>query len=307
MNAEPISVVTGGMGFIGHHLVRDLKRRGHTVRVIDNLANGFFKEREVEGVLYYSSDITSDETRVMSTIFKDATYVFHLAALPRVQFSLEHPAETEAVNVGGTIKMLEEARKAGVKKFVFASSSSVYGEPERLPVHEGFPLNPMSPYAKQKETSEWYCKLYAEVHKLSTVSLRFFNVYGSGADPNGAYALVVAKFIAQRLRQEPMTIRGNGSQTRDFTHVSDIVRGMLMAAEHPKVGEGDVINLGGGKQVSVNKVAELIGGPTINIAPVLEPHDTLADISHARRILDWVPLIPFKQGIAELKALHGLD
>lgn len=300
------SVVTGGAGFIGHHLVRALVEAGEEVAVIDNYAGGEFPERKVPGATYHALDIAEAPLATLEQVMERAAHVFHLAALPRVQHSIDHPAETEKANVGGTIAVLEAARRAGVRKVVFASSSSVYGEPEVMPLHEGMPLNPMSPYAKQKETAEWYCRMYAELKGLPTVCLRFFNVYGPGADPNGPYALVVAKFLLQRLSQKELTITGDGTQTRDFTHVRDVVRGMMLAAAHERVKNGEAINIGGGRSISVNEVAALIGGPKIHVEKRLEPHDTQADISRARDLLGWEPAVPFEEGMQELKRLHDL-
>lgn len=287
------TIVTGGTGFIGRHLVAALKERGEDVRVIDLLDPT------------QACDVRKPET--FGTDLWGAEVVYHLAALPRVQYSIEHPAETAAINVLGTINVLESARLAGVRRVVFASSSSVYGEPVEMPLRETMALNPLSPYAHQKASAEWYCRLYAEHKGIETVCLRFFNVYGPGADPSGAYALVVAKFIDQRMRGGAMTITGDGTQTRDFTHVDDVVRAMLLAADSPIVGAGEAINIGGGRKVSVNEVAALIGGPTINIEPRLEPHDTLADISKAKELLGWEPTKTFEEGIAELKLLHALS
>jgi UDP-glucose 4-epimerase len=300
------SVVTGGMGFIGHHLVKELKRQGHFVAVVDNLAGGNFPERVHDDVMYYNTDIAESSIETLQSVFAGAHCVFHLAALPRVQYSIEYPAQTSRVNVGGTVNVLEAARREKVTRVIFASSSSVYGEPDILPVHEGLLLNPLSPYAKQKEAAEWYCRFYSTVHGLPTTCLRFFNVYGSGADPHGAYALVVAKFIEQRLRQEPMTITGDGTQTRDFTHVRDVVRAMYLASKSSRGAFGDAINIGGGNPVSMNEVAALIGGPTVYVAPRLEAHDSFADIRRAEEALGWKPQVSFKEGIAELKALHHL-
>lgn len=298
-------VVTGGNGFIGHHLVRALAERGDEVIVIDNLAGGHFADRYVAGVEYNRYDIADPASRGrLEEDCEGADYVFHLAALPRVQYSIEHPFETFQANVGGTVAVLEAARKAGVKRVVFASSSSVYGDSDQLPLHEDMPASPMSPYALQKWESEQWCKHFALFCNLPTVCLRFFNVYGPGADPSGAYALVVAKFLEQKRQGKAMTITGNGDQTRDFTHISDVVRGILLAAESPEVGMGEVINLGGGRQISVNTVADLIGGETVYIEPRLEPHDTLASITKAERKLGWKPLKSFEDGIAELKRLN---
>ncbi len=301
------AIVTGGAGFIGHHLVRRLIERGDRVVVIDNFTGGRFPERIVEGATYVECDIGAPQNaHDLARYFYGADFVFHLAALPRVQYSIEHPIETEQVNVWGTVAVLEAARLTEGCKVIFASSSSVYGEPTELPVSERVALNPMSPYASQKADSEWFCRMYAEGNRLSTVSLRLFNVYGPGADPEGAYALVVAKFIAQRERGEPMTITGDGAQTRDFTHVRDVVRAMILAAER-SADDGEAINIGGGRQVSVNEIAALIGGPTVHVEARVEPHDTLADITLAKKLLGWEPQISFEEGVAELKALHGLS
>jgi UDP-glucose 4-epimerase len=167
------------------------------------------------------------------------------------------------------------------------------------------PAHPISPYGLQKYIAELYCRLFADVYQLPAVSLRYFNVYGPKADPDGAYALVIAKFIKQRLLGEPMTITGDGTQTRDYTHVRDVVRANILAAGSA-VGRGEVINIGAGQNASVNKVAELIGGPVEHIAPRLEPHDTLADNSLAKKLLGWEPQVSLEEGIAELKKLNNL-
>lgn len=299
------SVVTGGAGFIGHHLVKALIDRGDEVLVLDNYADGKFSVRDHQGARYVETDIA--DQHALSLYLGKAACVFHLAALPRVQDSIKDPDEFERVNVLGTIRVLEAAYAARVGRVVFASSSAVYGEPEQIPIREDMPLNPMSPYAAQKASGEWYCRFYAMHKGLPTVCLRFFNVYGSGANPYGAYALVVSKFIHQRLRQEPITITGDGTQTRDFTHVSDVVRALIEASTNLNVGKGEALNVGGGRQVSVNEVARLIGGPVTHIPPRLEPHDSLADISRAGELLGWRPKIPFEEGVAELKAIHGLS
>ncbi len=299
-------VVTGGAGFIGHHLVKALHERGDKVIVIDNLAGGRFDGRVVTGVEMSAYDIADPENEhLLLDDFAGADYVVHLAALPRVQASIEDPVGTARVNVLGTVAVLNAARKAGVKRVVFASSSSVYGDSDQLPLHEDMPTEPMSPYARHKVQGEEYCRDYAVLFNVETVCLRFFNVYGPGADPNGAYALVVAKFLEQKRNGEKMTITGDGEQTRDFTHVRDVVRAILLAAESPEVGMGEAINIGGGRQISVNTVADLIGGKTVYIESRLEPHDTLADIRKAKRLLNWEPQISFEEGIEELKSLNS--
>jgi len=283
------AVVTGGAGFIGTHIVAALKERGFTVEVFDNKTGG---------------NILDEQS--LAKAFAGAEYVFHVAAMPRVPYSIEHPVETNEANITGTLKVLVVARDAGVKKVIYSASSSAYGDTTVMPLVETMPTHPISPYGLQKYVGELYCRLFSEVYGLPTVSLRYFNVYGPGADPNGAYALVIAKFIAQRQRGEPMTITGDGSVTRDYTHVRDVVRANILAAESDMVGKGEVLNIGAGKNVSVNRIAELIGGPTVNIPARLEPHDTLADNSLAKKLLGWEPQVTLEEGIAELKKLSNL-
>jgi UDP-glucose 4-epimerase len=298
------AVVTGGAGFIASHLTKALLQEGYEVHAIDNYAGGKREDRFNDGVTYHELDVTN--TEAILPIFEGADFVFHTAALPRVQFSIEHPLETNKANIEGTVSVLVAAQKAGVKKVVYSASSSAYGDQKVMPLVEGMPEHPKSPYGLQKYVGELYCRTFSDVYGLPTVSLRYFNVYGPGADPNGAYALVVAKFLLMRKEGKPMTITGDGTQTRDFTHVRDIVRANILAATSDKVGKGEVINIGAGNNASVNKIAELIGGPVEHIAPRLEPHDTLADNSLAKKLLGWSPQVSLEEGIAELKKLWGV-
>lgn len=297
-------LVTGGAGFIGTHLTRALVADGHTVHVIDNYAGGRFPNRVVEGATYHEGSIL--DAALMAEVCRGVEVIFHTAALPRVQFSIEHPVETDQVNIGGTVAVLQAAREAGVRRVVYSASSSAYGNQETMPLVETMEARPMSPYALQKYTGERYCSLFSEIMGLETVCLRYFNVYGSDADPHGAYALVIAKFIEQRKNGQPMTIAGDGTNTRDYTHVRDIVRANVLAATSPNVGKGEVINVGGGSQWSVNQVAEMIGGETTHIEPRLEPKATNAGIQKAKELLGWAPEITLPEGIAELKTLAGL-
>lgn len=298
------AVVTGGAGFIGSHLVRALLEKGFEVHVVDNYAGGKKEERLCSEATYH--EVSINDRQALPPIFAGAVYVFHAAALPRVQYSIEYPQETNDTNIGGTLEVLIAAKDAGVKKVVYSASSSAYGDNVVMPLVETLPPNPKSPYGLQKYVGELYCRLYSEIYQLPTVSLRYFNVYGPMADPDGAYALVVAKFLKQRFEGTPMTITGDGTQTRDYTHVSDVVRANLLAAESQTVGKGEVINIGAGRSASVNQIAELIGGPVKHIAPRLEPHDTLADNSLAKKLLGWEPQVSLEDGIAELKKLSGL-
>lgn len=298
------AVVTGGAGFIGSHLVDGLLERGFEVHVIDNYAGGKREDRLNPKATYHELDICEFEK--IAPIIAGATYVFHEAALPRVQFSIEHPIETFAVNVNGTVNVLKAAHEGGVKRVVYAASSSAYGDQDRLPLSEDMPAQPKSPYGLQKHMGELTCRVWSEVYRLPTVSLRYFNVYGPRFDPDGAYALVIGKFLKQRTAGEPMTITGDGTQTRDFTHVRDIVRANLLAAESATVGKGEVINIGAGRNVSINDLAAMLGGEAVHVEPRLEPHDTLADNRKAKELLGWEPTIALEDGIAELKAEAGL-
>ncbi len=283
------AIVTGGAGFIGTHLCRTLRTEGYEVVSID---------------IKTGDDVR--DTEKMKRLFAGAQYVFHLAALPRVQYSIEHPQETHDTNVNGTLSVLIAAKDAGVEKFIYSASSSAYGDQTVMPLVEDMEAHPKSPYALHKYVGELYCRLWSDVYGLPTVSLRYFNVYGPGASAEGAYALVIAKFLQQRVEGKPLTITGDGTQTRDFTHVRDAVAANILAVQSDKVGRGEVINIGAGKNASVNKIAELIGGSTEHVAARLEPHDTLADISLAKKLLGWEPRVPLKEGIAELKKSANL-
>lgn len=293
-------LVTGGAGFIGSNLVDELVRLNFEVHIIDNLSGGK-KENINKKAKFHRLDITN--LKSIKPKFKGMDYVFHLAALPRVQYSIEHPAETNKANVGGTLKVLISAHEAGVKRVIYSASSSAYGDQKMMPLKETMLAIPKSPYGLQKHLGELYCRLWSEVYKLPTVSLRYFNVYGPRNNPDGAYALVIAKFLRQRTSGQPMTITGDGKQTRDFTNVRDVVRANILAMKSKRVGKGEVINIGAGKNQSINKIAQLIGGLVKHIPARFEPHDTLADNSLAKKLLDWSPRVSIEKGIAELKYL----
>jgi UDP-glucose 4-epimerase len=304
MNREKkIAVVTGGAGFIGAHLVKELLANGYEVRVVDNLVAGK-RERLPAEVAFHQVDV--QDTEALTSIFTGAHYVFHLAALPRVQFTLDHPQLAHDTNVNGTLSVLCAARAAKVGRVIFSSTSAVYGERKDSPLHEELDTRPQSPYALHKLIGELYGRLFSSVYDLSTVWLRYFNVYGPGDDPNGPYALVITKLMDKRRRGEALTITGDGTQTRDFVHVRDVVRANLLAAESPNVGKSEVINIGSGQSASVNRIAELVGGPVVYIEARLEPHDTLADSTRAKELLGWEPSVSLAEGIAELKKELGL-
>ena len=297
------AVVTGGAGFVGSHLTDTLVAEGYAVAVVDDLSAGK-RENVNEAAKLHVMDVR--DSKALAPIFAGVDYVFHLAALPRVQYSIDFPEETNSVNVGGTLAVLKAAKDAGVKRVVYAASSSAYGNQEKLPLTEDMPPEPLSPYALQKHVGELYARVFSEVYSLPTVSVRYFNVYGPRLDPEGAYALVIGKFLKQKKEGGALTVTGDGEQTRDFTHIRDIVRGTMLAATSDTVGKGEVINLGRGEETSINQLAALIGGPVTHIAPRLEPKHTRADISKAKALLGWAPEVALEDGIAELKLLFGV-
>jgi UDP-glucose 4-epimerase len=298
------AVVTGGAGFIGSHLVDELVKHGYDVHVIDDLSRGLKVNVNPKATLHVA-DIRNFD--VVARIINGANYIFHEAALPRVQYSIEHPEETHSVNVNGTLNVLIAAsQESRLKKFIYAASSSAYGNQDKMPLREDLHANPISPYGLQKYIGELQCRVWAEVYGLPTVSLRYFNVYGPRASHDGAYALVIAKFLKQRQENTLMTITGDGEQTRDFTHVRDVVAANLLAAESDRVGYGEVMNIGAGKNTSINEIAKLIGGTAEHIEPRLEPKHTLADNSKARELIGWEPQVSLEEGIAELKQIYDL-
>ncbi|MBU1137201.1 NAD-dependent epimerase/dehydratase family protein, partial [Patescibacteria group bacterium] len=251
-------VVTGGAGFIGSNLVDALVKKNFDVHVIDNLSFGK-KENVNKKAKLYVLDITN--LKSIKPVFKNAKYVFHLAALPRVQYSIKYPIKTNRVNVEGMLNILISSHEAGVKKFIYSASSSAYGDQKKMPIKEIFLVDPKSPYGLHKYVGELYCRLWSEIYGLPTISLRYFNVYGPRQSDEGAYALVIAKFLKQRSQGKPMTITGDGKQTRDFTSVHDVVRANLLAMKSRTVGRGEIINIGAGENQSVCQIAKLIGGP----------------------------------------------
>ena len=297
MEKEKI-IVTGGAGFIGSHIVDALIDEGYEVHVIDDLSAGK-KENVNEKAILHIVDIRDKEK--LMPIFKDVKYVFHEAAFPRVQYSIENPIETNEINVTGLLNVLEASRLNKVKRLVFASSAAVYGDQEKLPAMENMIASPLSPYAAHKYIGEVYLKLYAQIYGLETVALRYFNVYGPRLDPEGAYPLVIGYFLKLLKQGKTLSITGDGNQTRDFVHVRDVARANLLAMRSDKAGKGEVINIGTGKRFSVNYIAKLIGGPIEYIPPRIEPRDTEADIQKAKELLGWQPSVAIEKGIEELR------
>jgi UDP-glucose 4-epimerase len=292
-------LVTGGAGFIGSNLVDKLINEGHKVFVIDNLSTGK-KENLNKKAIFYKADIC-DLNKILP-LFKRIDYVFHLAANPRVVFSVENPIESHKVNVNGTLNVLYASYKNKVKRLIFASSAAVYGDIKKLPLKENMTPKPISPYGLHKLIGEYYCKLFSDLYNLETVCLRYFNVYGPRMDPNGPYALVIGKFLKLRKENKPLTIYGDGKQTRDFVYVDDVVKANILAMKSKKVGSGEVINICSGKNYSINYIAKLIGGKKIYLpARKGEIKHVLGDNSLAKKLLGWKPEISLEEGIKKCK------
>lgn len=290
-----VVLVTGGAGFIGSHLVDELVKQGHKIKIIDNLSTGR-KEHLNPGAEFFELDIREFEK--IRPVFDGVEAVFHLAAQPRIQPSIANPRESNGNNIDGTLNVLVAARDAGVKKVIYAASSSAYGLSPKLPLTEDAPADCLNPYSLQKYVGELYMKLFYRLYKLNTVCLRYFNVYGPRQPLEGAYATVIGIFLRQKAKGEPLTIVGDGGQTRDFTYVGDIVRANILALESEKAGNGEVINIGSGKNYSINQIAAFINNPTVNIPPRPgEARDTLAGIAKAKEMLGWEPRVHIEEGI----------
>lgn len=298
------ALVTGGAGFIGSNLVNRLIKDGHDVVIVDDLSTGK-KEKIHPKAKAWIMDI-SDVNEDWEEIFDNVDVVFHTAAKARVQPSIKNPMEFNNVNVSGTLNMLKCCVDYGVHRFIYSSSSSVYGNVEQLPTPEEHKLNPMSPYALQKLIGEQYCKLYSELHGLETVCLRYFNVYGNGMSLEGAYKLVIPIFTEQMLRGAPMTIRGDGEQRRDFTYVDDVVDANIRCMDYPLELNGESFNIGNGDNRSVSQLADMMGGSRMHVEPVIEPKETLADNSKAKKVLGWETTMKIEDWIKTYKEKIGL-
>jgi UDP-glucose 4-epimerase len=280
-------------------LVDKLINEGYKVFVIDNLSTGK-KENLNKKAIFYKADICHLDK--ILPLFKGIDYVFHLAANPRVIFSVENPIESHKVNVDGTLNVLYASYKNKVKRLIFASSAAVYGDIKKLPLKENITPNPVSPYGLHKLIGEYYCKLFSNLYNLETICLRYFNVYGPRMDPNGPYALVIGKFLKLRKENKPLTIYGDGKQTRDFVYVDDVIKANILAMKSKKVGKGEVINICSGKNYSINYIAKLIGGKKVYLPKRKgEIKYTLGDNSLAKKLLGWKPEISLEEGIKKCK------
>lgn len=295
-------VVTGGAGFIGSHLVDKLIELDHEVFVIDNLMLGK-KEFVNKKANFVEADIRDLEK--MKEVFNGAEAVFHLAADPRLQVSIEDPISTHEINVTGTLSVLLAAKDCGLKKVVFSSTCAIYADQD-LPIREDGIINPLSPYGLHKLMGEQYCRLFHTLFNVDTVCLRYFNVFGPRKLDTGSYPMVIPIFLGQKKRGKKLTIVGDGDQTRDYVYVSDVVDANIKAWQSD-INDGRGINIGSGVQVSVNKIAELVGGESENIDPREgEMRFIEADNSMAKKELSWQPVVPLKDGLANLKKEWGV-
>jgi nucleoside-diphosphate-sugar epimerase len=289
------SLVTGGAGFIGSHLVETLIARGDTVRVLDDFSTGRRENLAPFAGRFELIEGDCADAATARAACAGVDFVFHQAAIPSVPRSVRDPLGTDRANTGGTVAMLEAAREAGVARFVFAASSSAYGDTPALPKHEGMEPNPKSPYAVQKLAGEHYCRVFFEVHGLPTVALRYFNVFGPRQDPASEYSAVIPRFATAILAGQPVTVFGDGLQSRDFTPVSSIVEANLRACVS-KSAPGRVINVARGERLSllelIARFGELAGRqPEVRHLPdrVGDVKHSLADISRARDLLGYEP------------------
>lgn len=291
------AVVTGGAGFIGSNLSARLVEDGWETHIVDRDPS-YRRAMLPTDALLHEIDIRDTETLV--SIMENADTVFHLAAVPRVTYCYEHPVETTDENVTGTVSVFNAAARSKVRRAVFSSSGAAYGTQASLPFREDMPANPQHPYGLQKYVGELFAKMFSQIYGLETICLRYANVYGPGIDPNGAYALAIGKFLEARTKGTPITIFGDGTITRDFVHVDDVVRANLLAGADARVGRGEVINISTGRNVDINYLASLFGGEIVYGPPRVEDHDSVADNSKAKSLLDWSPTITLEDGIAAL-------
>lgn len=296
------ALITGGAGFIGSHLSEQLLELGHEVVIADDLSNGRLKNldsfRDHPRLAFHRVDIR--DAAALKPCFASVDWVFHLAGLADIVPSIQKPEPYYSVNVSGTFNVLECARAEGVKRLVYAASSSSYGIPEVYPTPETAPIDPQYPYALTKFMGEELVLHWARTYKLPALSLRLFNVYGPRSRTTGTYGAVFGVFLAQKIHGRPYTVVGDGTQTRDFTFVTDVVRAFIAAAESDIAGEA--MNVGSGNHYSVNRLVELLGGDVVHIPKRPgEPDCTFADTTKIRARLNWKPQVSFEEGVAVMR------
>ena len=298
-------VVTGGMGFIGSNLAEYLSQQNHEVIILDDGATGRYSNIqemvENQSVTFIEGSITDPD--LLNETFSGADGIFHQGAIPSVPRSVADPARTNKVNIEGTLNVLIAARDCNVRKVVFASSSSVYGNTPTLPKHEGMTPHPLSPYAIQKLTGEYYCRVFNELYGLQTVALRYFNVFGPKQDPTSQYAAVIPNFIKRLLNKESPIIYGDGEQTRDFTYVKNVIQANVKAMESDATG---IFNIACGERISLNELARTImkildfeTDPVYEDPRVGDVRDSLADISQAHTAFGYKPEYNLAKGLQE--------
>ena len=295
-------LVTGGAGFIGSHLAEALLTRGERVRIVDDFSTGR-RENLPRGAELIEADLAAPGAAARAV--RDCDYVLHQAAIPSVPRSVKDPLTSHRANVDGTLQLLVAARDARVKRVVYAASSSAYGATLVLPKREDMPTNPRSPYALQKFVGEQYCQMFTRLYGLETVSIRYFNVFGPRQHPSSPYSGVISLFIRALLAGQPPTIHGDGTQTRDFTYIDNVVDGVLKALTAPDVA-GEVINVALGGRISLLELLRclqtILGG---DVEPVFGPPragdvaDSQADIAKAQRLLGYTPSVSFERGLQE--------
>ena len=298
------AIVTGGAGFIGSHLVDSLLKEHFEVTVLDNFSTGRLENLEhvLEQIELVECDLGVQGDWIQN--FTNADWVIHLASLADIVPSIQQPEEYYRSNVDGTFNVLQAAKTAGVKRFVYAASSSCYGIPDSYPTPEHAEIRPQYPYALTKRMGEEMVLHWAQVYSFPAISLRFFNVYGPRSRTSGTYGAVIGVFLAQKLAGKPFTVVGDGKQTRDFTFVTDIVQAMVSAAKSNRSGQ--IYNVGSGTNVSVNRLVELLGGEKVHIPKRPgEPDCTFADIHKIQKELGWKPQVTFEKGIE--KILQQID
>jgi len=300
---QPLYLVTGGAGFIGSHIVEELVKKGKRVRVIDNLSTGKREnlERLMDKIEFIEGDLRDPEATAKAA--KGSDFILHQAAIPSVPRSVKDPIGSTENNLNGTLHLLMAARDAKVKRVVYASSSSVYGDSPILPKKEDFLPVPLSPYAASKLAGEYYCRVFHEVYGLETVCLRYFNVFGPRQDPLSPYAAVIPKFISLALAEKPLVVYGDGEQSRDFSFVADVVEANLLACRARDIA-GEQFNVGSGEQTSLNQLVQMLKG-IIDADLKIEyteplPGDvkhSLAGIEKAKKRMGFEPTIPFGEGL----------
>lgn len=296
------AIITGGCGFIGSHLTDRLLAEGYEVIVIDNMSTGrrknLFHVEDDKHLTIVEADINDSEK--ITPYFENVDKVFHIAALADIVPSIEKPLDYYNSNVNGTMSVMEACRKHGIKRIIYAASSSCYGIPDNYPTPESAAIRPQYPYALTKYLGEEICMHWAQVYKMNITSMRFFNVYGPRSRTSGTYGAVFGVFLAQKINGKPFTLVGDGTQTRDFTFVTDVADACFTASERNDIS-GEIFNVGSGNTYSVNRLVELLGGDKVHIPKRPgEPDCTFADISKIKTKLGWRPKISFEDGVGEM-------